>query len=64
MEPVNEPAKIPAELTALAVARSLQGLSPREVRDWPGDDVLDQLQWMHIEALLERRRERERGRVS
>lgn len=56
---------IPSTLHPLVVARSLN-CSPQEVRDWPEDDVLDQLMWMDIEGRIARKhaKELERERVS
>ena len=59
MDPKGE--SLPPELIPLAVARSLSR-SPEEVRDWPEDDVLDQLAWMNVEGLSQERRMQETRR--
>ena len=42
---------LPTVLLPLLVARSLN-CSPEAVREWPEDDVLDQLAWMDVEGRL------------
>lgn len=53
MDPDGE--GIPSQLVPLALARSLN-CSPQAVREWPDEDVLDQLMWMDVEGRLSRMR--------
>src|SRR3990172_3354681 len=60
MDPEGE--GLPVELTPLAIARALNS-SPEAIRQWPEDDVLDQLTWMEIEGLVQRKQAKEMERA-
>lgn len=41
---------LPEPVLALAIARSLPGLTPAGVRAMDQDDVLDQIEWLNVQA--------------